>query len=145
MFKHILFPTDTSAMSNGGFQAAVNLAKTYGGKITVLNIHEEFLNKSEMQFLRISPQSYQDYMAERATASRKIIDEMITAENAGEMCTVLLREGSPRERITQVAEEIDADVIVMKSKGRTNLKEAFLGSVAEHVVHVSTVPVLVLK
>ncbi len=147
MFKHILFPTDTSETANSAFKAAVSLARHYDGKITILNVHEEFMNKKEMQFLRISREKYKEMMKENAEESRAAIRELIATEcdESESMCEVLLREGSPREVIPKVAEEIGADMIVMHSKGRSNLREVFLGSVAEHVVHVTRVPVLVLK
>ncbi len=145
MFRHILFPTDTSDWSNKGFKAAVNIARRYEGKITVLNVHEEFMSKEEMQYLRVSQQNYEEYIREQAVRSREIIEKLIESENAGDLCEILLREGKPRQMISQVAEEIGANLIVMCSKGRTNLADQLIGSVAEHVLRHSKTSVLVLK
>ncbi|MGQ0771331.1 MAG: universal stress protein [Nitrososphaerota archaeon] len=38
-----------------------------------------------------------------------------------------------------------ADIIIMGSRGRSNIKEYFLGSVSHYVVHKSAIPVLIVK
>lgn len=145
MFKHILFPTDTSDVSNSGFSTAVDLAKKYDAKVTLLNIHEEFMDENEMQYLRVSAEHYREMMDNKAKASREKMEKIVEDANAGDFCEIVLREGNPRNKIVELAKDLDADLIVMTSNGRSNLKEALIGSVAEHVVRVSTLPVLVVK
>lgn len=53
--------------------------------------------------------------------------------------------GDPGYRIVDFAKQIDADLIVMPSHGRTGLAHMLVGSVAERVVRLSECPVLVLK
>lgn len=53
------------------------------------------------------------------------------------------RFGKPAEEILQLAAEVGADLILMGSNGRTGLRRAILGSVAEHVVREAGCPVLV--
>jgi len=53
--------------------------------------------------------------------------------------------GDPGHEIANLAEEINADVIVIPSHGRTGLKRILLGSVAERVVRLAHCPVLVLR
>jgi nucleotide-binding universal stress UspA family protein len=55
-----------------------------------------------------------------------------------------LEEGSPRERILEVAHEIGARLIVMGTHGRTGLPRLLLGSVAEQVLRRAQCPVLTL-
>ncbi len=145
MFRHILFPTDTSEMSNSAFDAAVDLMRKYDGRITLLNVHEEFMNKKEMQYLRVSSQQYREYIKEHALRSREVLETMIADAGVGDKCEVLLREGNPRKEILEIAAEIDAEIIVMASNGRSNLRQQIIGSVAEHVVAHSSIPVLVVK
>ncbi|MPS73025.1 MAG: universal stress protein [Chryseobacterium sp.] len=51
-------------------------------------------------------------------------------------------EGDPKEEIIQIAAEWDADMIVIGSHGRSGISKIFMGSVADHVVRHSKVPVL---
>jgi nucleotide-binding universal stress UspA family protein len=53
--------------------------------------------------------------------------------------------GSPASEIINYAEEVDAELIVMPSHGRTGIKHFALGSVAERVVRTAHCPVLVLR
>lgn len=53
--------------------------------------------------------------------------------------------GDPGHDIAEYAEEIDADLIVMPSHGRSGLRRLLIGSVAERVVRLSHCPVLVLR
>lgn len=145
MFQNILFPTDTSDASNAGFKYALNLMNKYNGRMTILTVHEEFMNQDEMQYLRISPNDYSEFMKKRALQSRSVIEKMVHNSGVEDRITVLLREGNPRKTILGVAEEIEADIIVMSSQGRSNLKEHLIGSVAEYVVRNSHHPVLVIK
>lgn len=53
--------------------------------------------------------------------------------------------GDPGRKITEVAEELSADLVVVPSHGRTGLTRLLLGSVAERVVRLAHCPVLVLR
>jgi nucleotide-binding universal stress UspA family protein len=53
--------------------------------------------------------------------------------------------GLPVNRILEVAEQSHARMIVMGSQGRTGLSHVLLGSKAERVVHLSPIPVTIVK
>ena len=53
--------------------------------------------------------------------------------------------GLPVTRILEVAEKVDARMIVMGSQGRTGLSHLLLGSKAERVVQLSPIPVTIVK
>jgi nucleotide-binding universal stress UspA family protein len=57
----------------------------------------------------------------------------------------LIREGGPRSVILDVAAELKADLIVIGTHGRTGLEHLLIGSVAEHVVRYSPIPVLTVR
>jgi nucleotide-binding universal stress UspA family protein len=57
----------------------------------------------------------------------------------------MLVTGLPVTRTLEVAEKIDASMIVMGSQGRTGLKHIMLGSKAEQVVRLSQIPVTIVK
>ncbi len=58
---------------------------------------------------------------------------------------VLVTVGDPGQEITEFAQSIVADLIVLPSHGRTGLARLLIGSVAERVVRLAHCPVLVLK
>lgn len=53
--------------------------------------------------------------------------------------------GLPVSRILEVADKLNARMIVMGSQGRTGLKRLLLGSKAEQVVRIAQVPVIIVK
>jgi nucleotide-binding universal stress UspA family protein len=56
-----------------------------------------------------------------------------------------IREGSPRTGVLDTARDVGADLIVMGTHGRSGLAHIFFGSVAEHVVRQSQIPVLTVR
>jgi nucleotide-binding universal stress UspA family protein len=56
-----------------------------------------------------------------------------------------VRFGDPGHMITDLASEVEADLIVIPSHGRTGVKRLLLGSVAERVIRLAHCPVLVLR
>lgn len=56
-----------------------------------------------------------------------------------------IRFGDPGHEITNYVREIDADLIVMPSQGRTGLSHLLIGSVAERVTRLAHCPVLILR
>ena len=57
----------------------------------------------------------------------------------------LVREGSPRPAIVDAALELNCQMIIMGTHGRSALAHLLLGSVAEYVVRNSKVPVLTVR
>ena len=53
--------------------------------------------------------------------------------------------GSPTVEIQDMTKAGKFDIIVIGSRGQSGIKEAFLGSVANAIVHKSKIPVLVVK
>lgn len=58
--------------------------------------------------------------------------------------TTVVKEGDFAEGIIATAAETNADVIVMGSHGRRGLDKMLMGSVAERVLHKSTVPLFII-
>jgi nucleotide-binding universal stress UspA family protein len=56
-----------------------------------------------------------------------------------------VRRGAPAAEIIAAATEVGADLVVMATHGRSGLARAFLGSVTQHVLATSPVPVLLLR
>lgn len=57
----------------------------------------------------------------------------------------VITEGPPAESIVKYAEDQEADMIIMGSRGRTGIQRILLGSVAARVVQLAHCPVLVVR
>lgn len=81
---------------------------------------------------------------ERLQSIQQVINDKLQDTDYQE-AQIALRIGSPPELITDYAEEVGAELIVMPSHGRTGIKHFALGSVAERVIRKANCPVLVLR
>ncbi|WP_081443462.1 universal stress protein [Haloterrigena turkmenica] len=67
------------------------------------------------------------------------------AEAYGLEAKGVVRTGVPAEEIADFAAEIDADMIVMGTAGRTGLEKRIVGSVTDTVVRTAPVPVVTVR
>jgi nucleotide-binding universal stress UspA family protein len=145
MFKHLLVPTDGSALSEAAIQMAVTLASESGAKVTGLHVIPEFhvlaygtemLAETEERYLQVTREHADDYLGE----------VMKAATQAGVECdTVARNRDHPYEAIISVAEQRNCDLIVMASHGRGGLRALLLGSETQKVLTHSQIPVLVVR
>lgn len=59
--------------------------------------------------------------------------------------TAMLREGDPKDVVVQAADEVDANLIVMGSRGLQGLKAILENSVSQYVFQLSSRPMLLVK
>ena len=145
MFKHILVPTDLSPRAKNATKKAIQIAHQFNSKITILNVHEEFMDKEEMEMLRVSVAEIQEKFREIAIEAKSEIKSFLTKMHADDINTdIVLREGTPSKEILELAKELDVDLIVMGTNGRETFVELLLGSTAKNVTRDSTCPVLTI-
>ena len=81
----------------------------------------------------------------RDSAARKLLKVMEKVQKAGIEVEMHLAEASPSEAIAKFAGRTAADLIVMATHGRTGVKHALLGSVAERTLRSVSCPVMTVK
>ena len=152
MFSHILCATDLSPRSDEALRVAVHMAAKYDSQLTILNVHEEFMDKEEMVMLRVSVEHMQERFKQVAVKAKAQMQDLVTAVGVEDIkVEYLIREGKSQDVIVKVAQEIGqqlpeqkSTLIVMGTNGRAGLVEHLLGSVAEHVVRHAPCPVMVI-
>ena len=143
-YQNILVPVDGSETSFAAVAKAAELAKAFGSKITVV------------QVLTLDPYIAAEYITanqtndliERARASIvKTLEEAKQkfTEQGVEAETKLLEGQVIAREITNAAKDLNADLIVIGSHGRTGLKKLFLRSVAQSILSEGTTPVLIVR
>jgi len=143
MFKHIMVATDLSDGAKNATIKAVQIAHQFNSKITILNVHEEFMGKEEMEMLRVSVKEVQEKFREIALEAKSEIKSLLTELQANDIETnVLLREGTPSKVILKNAKDLKIDLIVMGTKGKDTLYELIIGSTTKNVTRSSHCPVL---
>ncbi len=145
MFTHILCPTDLKERAFIALRKAVQIAHQFNARITMLNVHDEFLNKEEREMLRVSFDSLKSEYAQVAVESREQMRAAIRQLNAEDIQVVYkLSEGKPAKEIVKVAQKLSVDLIVMATDGRDNIKDFVTGTITEHVINHAPCPVLVI-
>lgn len=137
MFKKLLVPLDRSPLAEQAIGQATAIARAAHASIDVILAHEPlpFAGFGDAPW-NVEERKYEDKYLET------IADEI--SSGAGVPTTHNVMRGEPVEMIYNRARDINADLIVMTSHGRTGLSRAWLGSVAHGVLRRSTIPVLML-
>ena len=143
MFKHIMVATDLSESAKNATIKAVQIAHQFNSKITILNVHEEFMDKEEMEMLRVSVKEVQEKFREIAIEAKTEIKSLLNELHANDIDTeIMLREGTPSKEILKNAKDLKIDLIVIGTNGKDTLYELILGSTAKNVTRSSHCPVL---
>lgn len=142
MTEHVVIGVDESTKSRSGVQFVVDewdeLKLTL---VHVLNPGEAASGGSVGGF----PAGAEDWYEDANERGHRYLQEAAEAIPDGFEVETRVELGSPAERIVAVAEEVDADHIVVGSHGRSGVSRLLLGSVAERVVRTSPVPVTVMR
>lgn len=133
--KHILVPTDFSESSDRALAMALELARAFDSRVTLLHVWS-IPNMGYAEALTWPVEDMQ-------RAARKSLDEAAEATlKRYPKVDTLLREGLEWKQIIEAVNELRCDIVVMGTHGRHGLSRLVLGSVAEKVVRLSNVPVL---
>ena len=145
MFNHILCPTDLKERSDVAVIKAVQIAHQFGSKITLLNIHEDFMDKAEREMLRVSVDKMKEKYKRIAIESKEEMKTVIHKLHADDIeVDYLLHSGKPEKVIVEVAEQLGTDLIVIGTDGRDNVMDFVVGTITEHVINAAPCPVLVI-
>jgi len=136
--KSILVPIDFSLDSEKALAYAVSLARQFNAMVTLLHVSQVQFYANEFAYMPIEDWAMCEAVRTRlnALANRKVGPDILGA--------TLVRNGVPYEAIAKTAREINADMIVVSTRGYTGLKHLVAGSTAERVVRYAPCPVLVV-
>jgi len=140
--KTIVCPTDFSAASEAGLRYATSLACDSGAKIVILHVIVD-VDENQLKYGGTEVAFSADGSFGHPEL-KKLLSEVVPAD-PGVKCEHRLVVGDPAREIVSVAKEMEADMIVMSTHGRTGLTRLLMGSVAEVVVRRAACPVLTVK
>jgi nucleotide-binding universal stress UspA family protein len=133
----ILLAVDQMGSSDGAAKEAIRRASTEGAELVVLSVVESRnLHLPGGRVRRVDQE--RDRLASGAQAIVR------RARDAGVRATYLIWEGDPAEAILEAATAEGADVIMLGSRPRTNIRRLILGSVSSEVSKHATCEVVVI-
>ena len=148
MFQKILVPLDGSKYSLKALDEASQIAKTSSGKLTLIHVYsvQHFPPASGY----IGP-GFTDADVSRLveatekSGNRILQDGERRIHAAGVQVEKKLVEGHTVVEIVRAANDGNFDLIVIGSRGLSHIREMFLGSVTDGVLHLAHCAVLVIK
>lgn len=137
--KYILVPVDFSKGSDRAVAQAEQLATALGAQLELFHAYQLPVFALPDSTVTVSP----TFVADLTDRAQKELNRHRDALQArGVTATVKLLEGNPADVIVERAEAIHASMIVLGTHGRSGFRRFLLGSTAERVVRMATVPVL---
>ena len=138
----ILVPIDFSDCSKKALQYAVPFAKQFGATITLMHVvHVNYVGGPELGAL-----DFPFTEVELRKSGEKQLAELAATEVQTQTpAETIVRIGQEVVEIVGAAKELESDLIIISTHGRTGLQHVFLGSVAENVVRLAPCPVLVVR
>jgi len=146
MFRRILVAIDDSSTSKRALRAAFNLTDVHEASLCIVHVLD-----MGSPYPTDTPREVERYEKNaRKAAARVLSDALALAEKAGVKAeTRLLEVKDVTERVADLvvrfARKWKADLLVVGTHGRRGVSRMFLGSVAESVARIATVPVLLVR
>lgn len=132
MIERILLADSGSGHSEEMLKALTEIPSIQKAFVTVLHV--------------VSPQITAEAAAAKWEGGKKVLDDALQSLHLEpNRVSKILREGDPKDVVCQVAEEVDADLIIMGSRGLKRLESILEDSVSQYVFQSSSRPMLLVK
>jgi nucleotide-binding universal stress UspA family protein len=145
VFKSIVVGTDGSDTASQAVRQAVDLAAAVGAEIELVSAYEPVPAQRLREERRQAPEDLQWAINPREDVDATLEAAAAVARDAGVEVSVYPRQGDPADAVLDVAEEREADLIVVGNKGMTGAKRFLLGSVPNKVSHHAPCSVLIIR
>ncbi|MCU0571036.1 MAG: universal stress protein [Oculatellaceae cyanobacterium Prado106] len=138
MFKTVLFPIDQSRESREAVETVANVVKTYGSRLVLLSVVETPEANQTPTSAAEAEMTSAEAIAQLLQEAKALFQQQsIDAE-------IIEREGKPAFTICDVADELNADLIIMGCRGLGLTDEGVAESVTNRVINLSPCAVLIV-
>ncbi len=134
MFKTLVLALDGSDGSRRAIPLAVELANRDNAKLVIAHVEEDIVGKGGGPIHATEDEIQAEIHRQAEELSAQGIETSV------EMRDVML--GGPAHAIEEIANEADADLIVLGTRGHSLIAGLLLGSVTQRLLHIARRPVL---
>jgi nucleotide-binding universal stress UspA family protein len=144
--QRLLVATDTSRASEVAVDQAAALAAHLGAELVLMYVGTGPEHARDLPAVFATSAEMERLSKEMFRHDRRVIDTL--ASSASELGIKVVQHvvsGEPAHAICEAARDLEADLVVTGTHGRTGIDRFLIGSVAERVVRSSPVPVMVAR
>jgi nucleotide-binding universal stress UspA family protein len=147
LFKNILVPLDGSKHSLKALEMAIQLAKKFDGKITLIYVYSTVVVSVMVPegSLLILPEILRMTEIVRKAGSNILADGERRVKAEKIPVETILRESHTVQGIVKTVKEGNFDLVVIGARASAKIRDLLLGSVTDGVIHHVSCPVLVVK
>jgi nucleotide-binding universal stress UspA family protein len=145
MFGSIVVGTDGSDTAKEAVRQATELAQRLGARINLVSAYEPVAEGRLRHERQDVPDDLQWMVNPREDVEATLQEASESMQEAGVTVDSFAREGDPADAILDVAEEQDADLIIVGNKGMTGAKRFLLGSVPNKISHHAPCSVMIIR
>jgi len=144
LFEKILVPLDGSEHSINALEKAIQIAKKFDGRITLIHAYSTDMVSlpKEYALTETTPEMVE---VSRYNGANILADAQIRARDQGIQVETLLKAGQAVDSIIETSRDGNFDLIVMGARGLSPMREILLGSVSHGVTVHAPCPILVVK
>jgi len=143
--SRILMATDFSDCSAEALDYAVLLAKHFGADLYLFHAFEALPYKIPASASTARPGAFEWLRTLKEEEEKRLGALVGEIYQKGVKAYPVFKEGVPFREIPEAAREVEADLIVLGTHGRTGLDRLMMGSVAERVVRGAPCPIFLVK
>lgn len=137
----IVVGVDTDVHSMAALRRAITLTEKLGGELHVF--HATHVPATVLSAIGSIPLDVTDYEAAETAATWEAVDEVLQHHDLE--VTRSTARGYPPDAILDYADEHDPDLIVLGSRGRSELAAFLMGSTGHRVLHYAPCDVMIVK
>ena len=142
-WKKIICPVDLSEVSMGALKLAASIAVQCEASLVIVNVVEPIVAPSDFTFGPMTTGEVEDRLVER---SEQALNELAgTIELPGDRVSTRVERGRASAEIVRVAQEEQANLLVIGTHGYSGVAHVLLGSTAERVIRKAPCPVLTVR
>ena len=145
MFSSIVVGTDGSETAGKAVLQATELARQVGASVSLVSAYEPVSGNRLREERREVPKDLEWMVNPREDVEATLKEAAENVEGAGVKVDTFAREGDAADAILDVAEETNADLIVVGNKGMAGARRFLLGSVPNKVSHHAPCSVIIVR
>lgn len=156
MFKRLLVPLDGSRFGSRAVRYAIEIAQHFGAEVILLHVIQSSIPISASTGImpdiqsptstEIAARAAFEAGKQNAARAKQYLSRKVRAMKSQDIqASYQVVVGDPAQSIMEFTENAKIDLVVMTTHGRSGLRRAVMGSVADAVIRESGLPILVVR